>query len=247
MSMPEALDIDAMKGGGSGKAGKEPPLPVGAIKVVSAADDGPGSLREALQTSVPAGGTLTLAIDKRIKKIDILSTLQYDGSAPLEIVGLGDMPKIVADGDFDVFATTGCTDLSIKNVAFKGPGNFSIENQGDGKGIFFDVPDNATGDVSFALEDVKVSGTAWHGVLVSDCTEAECGNGNGGEGDGSSASVLLTLKRVTVENAGKGKFDGDGVRVNERGAGSITATIEDSKFNNNGADGVEFDEAGQGK
>ena len=188
-----------------------------------------------------------MAIDKRIKKIDILSTLQYDGSAPLEIVGLGDMPKIVADGDFDVFATTGCTDLSIKNVAFKGPGNFSIENQGIGKGIFFDVPDDASGVVSFALEDVKVSGTAWHGVLVSDCTEAECGNGNGGTGDGSPASVSLTLQRVTVENAGKGKFDGDGVRVNERGAGSITATIDDSKFNNNGADGVEFDEAGQGK
>ena len=248
MSMPEALDVDAMKGSGSGKAGKEPPLPVGAVKVVSAADDGPGSHRAALQTSVvTAGGTLTLAIDKRIKKIDVLRTLQYDGIAPLEIVGVGDMPKIVADGDFDVFATTRCTDLSIKNVAFEGLGDFSIENRGDGKGIFFDVPDDATGDVSFSLEDVKVSGTAWHGVLVSDCTVAECGNGNTGTGEGSDASVVLNLKRVTVENTGKGKFDGDGVRVNERGDGSINATIEDSKFNNNGADGVELDEADEGE
>ena len=184
MSMPEALDVDAMKVSGS-KVGKEPPLPVGAVKVVSADDDGPGSLRAALQTSVLAGGTLTLAIDKRIKKIDVLRTLQYDGSAPLEIVGVGDMPKIVADGDFDVFATTGCTNQSIKNVAFEGLGNFSIENQGigNGTGIFFDIPDNALGDVSLALEDVMVSGTAWHGVLVSDCTVAECGNGNAGTGN----------------------------------------------------------------
>ena len=217
------------------------------VKVRSDANDGPvGSLREALQTSV-AGGTLKVVIEEDIDEIIIPSTLQYDGSARLEIVGEGDMPKIVADGDFDLLATTGCTDLSIKNIAFEGLGNFSIENQGIGKGIFFDVPNDASGVVSVALEDVKVSGTAWHGVLVSDCTETDCGNGNGGTGDGSPASVSLTLQRVTVENAGKGKFDGDGVRVNERGDGDIAATIEDSKFNNNGADGVEFDEADEGK
>lgn len=217
------------------------------VNVVSDEDDGPGTLREALQTSVAeAGGTLNVVIDSGIDEINISSTLEYNGTAPLEIVG-ADMPKIAAAGDFDLLATTECTNLSIKNVAFEGPGNFSIENQGIGKGIFFDVPNNASGDVSFALEDVMVSNTAWHGVLVNDCTEADCGNGNTGTGDGSSASVSLTLKRVTVENAGKGKFDGDGVRVNERGAGSITATIEDSKFNNNGADGVELDEAGEGK
>ena len=68
MSMPAAVDADAMKGGTSGKSGKEPP--VGAVEVVSDADDGPGSLREALRTGA-TGGTLTLLIDKRIKKIDI--------------------------------------------------------------------------------------------------------------------------------------------------------------------------------
>jgi len=234
-----SMDFDSMsmslamgRGGGSSKSGKVPPPP-GAILVTSGADSGPGTLRQALEDLASGSGDI-IFISSRVKRITIESTLQYIGTNLLAIQA-EDMPKIIGDDDFDLLTTNATLAVGISNVEFEGLGHYSINDQGIGKGIFVDVPNDATGTAAVILTNVKVSGVASYGVLVNDCTEVNCGNGNQGTGGGSDASVELNLFRVTVENSGKGRFDGDGVRVNERGMGDLRATIIDSKFNYNGA------------
>jgi hypothetical protein len=135
--------------------------------------------------------------------------------------GFGQM--IIADGDFTLLSITNGADLSISNLSFKGIGGFSgTAKKGDGKGIFVDVPQGRTGTVHLDLKDVSVSGVAYHGAHVSDCTlEGDvCGASGGGEGIGSSASVEANLKRVSVSNVGYGKLlrkfgSGKGDRVED--------------------------------
>jgi hypothetical protein len=95
--------------------------------------------------------------------------------------------------------------------------------------------------------NVTVTGTAGHGIHVSDCTLAdECGGGSGGAGEGSPASISLTLTGVTVIDTAYGRFDADGVRVDERGEGSIDFVATSSVFSGIGADGIELDEGQDG-
>jgi len=233
------MDFDSMsmslamgRGGGSSKSGKVPPPP-GAILVSSSADFGPGTLRQALEDLASGLGEL-IFISSKVKEITIESTLEYIGTYPLTIQA-EDMPRIIGSDDFDLLTTNATLEVVIGKVEFEGLGHYSITNQGIGKGIFVDVPNDATGTAAVILTNVKVSGVASYGVLVNDCTEVNCGNGNQGTGGGSDASVEVVLNGVTVENSGKGRFDGDGVRVNERGMGDLRATITASKFNYNGA------------
>ncbi|ODA68955.1 hypothetical protein A7A08_00789 [Methyloligella halotolerans] len=105
------------------------------------------------------------------------------------------------------------------------------------------VPKDRTGTVHLDLQKVAVSDVAGHGVHVSDCSLADaCGNGGGGAGSGSPASVSVRLTDVEIANAGQGRFDGDGLRVDERSEGDIVFHAQHSKFTHMGADGVELDE-----
>lgn len=139
-------------------------------------------------------------------------------------------------------------DLAVTNLAFRGPGGFSVENRGDldgpaGKGIAIAVPTDRTGDVTLALTNVGVSDVAGHGVHLSDCSLADdCGGGSGSGGDGSAAGLDITLINVVIENVGHGHFDADGFRADERGPGSIMFRATGSDFRRVGADGVELDE-----
>jgi hypothetical protein len=215
--------------------------------VSSTADDGPGSFRAALAEVAAKGGQIVLAVDG---DIEITSSLAYAGQSPLTVIGNGQ--SIRAVDDFTLFAATEGASLTISNLTFEGPGGFDIENRGDldgnaGKGIFVDVRDDQQGIVSLKLTNVTVSGVANHGIHMSDCNLADdCGGGGGGAGEGSGAGIDLQLTNVTVDQAGTGKFDADGLRVDERGAGSITAWITNSTFVGVGADGIELDEGQEG-
>ncbi|WP_445365447.1 hypothetical protein ACJJJB_21135 [Microbulbifer sp. ANSA001] len=68
----------------------------------------------------------------------------------------------------------------------------------------------------------------------------------GGGGDGSPASISAHLANVKIESVGYGTFDGDGIRIDERGEGSIYTTVIDSFFSRIGADGIELDEGDKG-
>jgi hypothetical protein len=56
----------------------------------------------------------------------------------------------------------------------------------------------------------------------------------------------VQLEDVKIEDVGNGTFDGDGIRIDERGAGGIRFMSFDSKFSEVGADGVELDEGQAG-
>lgn len=216
--------------------------------VTSAADAGPGSFRAALAAVAETGGQIVIATQDDIA---IDSALEYAGTAPLYVFGAGQ--TISAAGNHTLFAATQGAALTISDLTFEGPGGFDIENRGDldgqtaGKGIFVDVRDDQRGLVSLVLTDVTVRGVANHGIHVSDCNLADaCGGGGGGAGEGSDAGIILQLVNVTVDDAGTGKFDADGLRVDERGPGDINASIIGSTFIGVGADGIELDEGQAG-
>lgn len=219
------------------------------LLVTSAADNGPGTLRAALETASRSGQPATIVIGTATD-IQLANFLNYWGTEPLEIIGAGQ--TITATRDFTVLNISQGADVTITNLTFAGPGGFDIENRsalgtGAGKGIFVDVRDDQTGTVEVELINVTVTGTAGHGIHVSDCTLAdECGGGSGGAGEGSPASILLTLTNVTVEDTAYGRFDADGVRVDERGEGGIEFVATSSLFAGVGADGIELDEGQAG-
>ncbi len=209
-------------------------------KVTNGADGGPGSLRDALKS-----GATSVVIHPSVSTIMVDGTLYYNGAEPLKIVGSG--ATVEGYGDYTLLEITQGANLTISNLNFDGGGGFDVENQGGGKGIFVDVPEERVGTVRLKLTNVTVSGVGYHGVHVSDCTlEDACGSGGGGGGDGSPASVHAILKNVTIENVGYGAFDADGVRVDDRGDGDIIFQAIGSSFLGVGADGVELDEGDDG-
>ena len=217
--------------------------------VTSNADSGEGSLRAALQSAAADGETSTIFV---VAEGDIVieSTLTYDGEAPVVIYGRDH--TVSTDANTTLFAATAGADVAIYDMAFEGPGGFSIENRGDsdgdaGKGIFVDVRENQTGIVTLQLGNVTVSGVANHGVHVSDCDLADdCGSGGGGAGGGSPASINVVFEGVTISDVGNGKFDADGLRVDERDEGGIRLVSRNSTYTLVGADGVELDEGQAG-
>lgn len=222
----------------------------GPILVTSAADAGEGTLRAALEAASAAQAPSQIVIVTE-GDIEVASTLDYAGRAPLVIIGNGQTVRTGANAT--LLAVTEGADLMVSDLNFAGPGGFDIENRGDmdgataGKGIFVDVRDDQTGTVMLDLVNVTVSGVANHGVHVSDCSLAdECGGGSGGAGEGSPASIAVRLTNVTIDDAGNGKFDADGLRVDERAEGGISAVLTGSTFVNVGADGVELDEGQNG-
>lgn len=217
----------------------------GPILVTSAEDSGEGTLRAALEAASKSDG-LTQVLIATDGDIEIKSTLDYAGTAPLAILGKGQTVKTSVDTN--LLTISQGADLTVTELNLAGPGKFSIENQGGtGKGIFVDVRDDQTGTVTFILDDVEISGFADYGVLISDCDVVDnCGAGRGGKGNGSPASILVRLNDVKIDDVGNGHFDADGLRVDERGPGDIFFYAKDSEFTNAGADGIELDEGQEG-
>ena len=211
---------------------------------------GSGSLRAALAEAAETtdASRVVIAVEGDIV---VSESLVYDGDAPIEIVGNGN--RVRAAVNTDILVSASGADLAVSNLTLEGPGQYSILNRGDlngdsaGKGIFVDVGEAQTGTVSLVLDNVSVKGVANHGIHVSDCTLADdCGAGAGGGGQGSPASISVRLNNVTVDGVGNGKFDADGLRVDERGAGDIHLYAMDSNFARVGADGLELDEGQAG-
>lgn len=212
--------------------------------VTNGKDSGEGSLRAAL-ASVAKDEKPSQILVVTEEDIEIDSTLVYAGRAPLSIHGNGQTVRTNTDTTL-LIASEGA-DLTISDLDFEGLGTFSAKSRGTGKGIFVDVRPNQTGVVALVLHDVTVSGVAYHGIHISDCDLADaCGAGRGGKGEGSDASISVRLTGVEVVDVGNGRFDADGVRVDERSKGEIFFYAKDSSFTDMGADGVELDEGQEG-
>ena len=210
-------------------------------------DSGPGSLRYALEES----RANQIFILPRVDTINIAESLDYNGRSPLTILGTGQ--TIRTDKNLTLLSINQGADLYLANLSFEGRRNFySINNRGDlngqaGKGIFVDVREDQAGTLFVGLRNVSVTGVPNHGIHISDCSLADdCGAGAGGGGNGSDASIVLNVRGVSVQDVGNGKFDADGLRVDDRGEGNIIFRARYSSFNDVGADGVELDEGDAG-
>ncbi|MEH6519456.1 MAG: hypothetical protein V7742_22495 [Halioglobus sp.] len=217
-------------------------VPMGAIAAPATVVYDAYSLRAALDS-----GATKIVIKAGATDIEVSQTLEYVGTAPLSINGNGRVIYGDILGDGPILQLTNGADLSISNLSFEGPGGYSIEAQGGGKGIYVQVPIEREGVVNVKLSNVSVSHTGNHGVHVSDCSLGDdCGGGAGGGGEGSPASIRVQLNGVTIDGAGFGQQDADGLRVDDRGEGDIILSATDSTFINVGGDGIELDEGNEG-
>jgi len=239
-----ALTLAAVLAGATAAQAQTPLL------VTRIADDGEGSLRAAMNaaTQNDRASQIVMTVSDDIV---IDRSLVYTGEAPLEIIGNGQ--RVRSDANTDLLVSANGGDLAIRDLTFEGPGRFNVLKRGDvdgqtpGKGIFVDLREDQTGVVELSLTNVSVKGVANHGIHVSDCTLADdCGGGAGGAGAGSPASLRIQLDNVSVDGVGNGTFDADGLRADERGAGDIHVSANDSAFARVGADGLELDEGQAG-
>ena len=244
MRNPNALMIAVALAGAAAAQAQTP------VMVTTTGNAGEGSLRAAVNAASQSGNASQIVIAVS-GDIVIDQSLIYTGEAPLEIIGNGQ--RVRSDANTDLLVSANGGDLAISDLAFEGPGGFSVLNRGDvngqtaGKGIFLDVREDQTGTVELALKNVSVKGVANHGIHVSDCTLADdCGGGAGGAGAGSPASLHIQFDNVSVDGVGNGKFDADGLRADERGVGDIYLSANGSEFARVGADGLELDEGQAG-
>ncbi|NVJ66972.1 MAG: hypothetical protein HWE16_10820 [Gammaproteobacteria bacterium] len=214
--------------------------------VTNGNDSGAGSLRAAL-----ASGSQTVHISSKVQLIKLEKTLTYNNPHKLHIFGAGQTIDATAiDPNTDILSISGAGDLLVTDLnligSFDGV-NDDPTNPMGGKGIEVNISPAATDMVTAEFRNVFLTGVGHHGIHISDCSFGDdCGSGSGGAGDGSAASVAVKLTNVHVDKVGFGRADADGVRVDERGEGSIYFTAKDSIFTNVGADGVELDEGNNG-
>lgn len=218
----------------------------GSATVTNGNNDGAGSLREALEA-----GNSIIRIDRSVSTIFITDPLTFDRRSGLRLIGSGqtiDGSALAADKN--ILSITQGSNLTVAQITFVGSSeqvNPDPSTPTGGKGIFLKVPDDREGLVSMRLRDVTVTRVGNHGVHVSDCSLGDnCGGGSGGAGGGSPASIFVTLNNVLIDGVGFGRADADGLRVDDRGAGSIFFSARDSEFINVGADGIELDEGDKG-
>lgn len=209
---------------------------------------GEGSLQAALDAAAGTAEPSVILVTAREGRIQTADGLIYRAPHALTIFGNG--VTIASVENVTLFSAIGTRFVALSDMAFEGPGGYSILSRGGdpaGKGIFLDVDETATGNVGLRLDQVAVSGVAGHGIHISDCTLADaCGGGEGGEGEGSAASIVVELNTVAISRVGQGSFDADGLRVDERGPGDITLTAMNVTVEGVGADGIELDEGQAG-
>lgn len=231
------------------------------LLVTSFEATGPGTMQAALDAAGASDARSVIMVTEEGGTITTETGLLYEGTSAVVIIGNG--VTITSPNDVTLLTANGPQTLAIIATQFTGPGGFSLtdgrgvqqpggDTEADaaqdtaqdtpaGKGILFTVPPQADDIVTLVLTNVAVSGVAGHGVHMSDCTDAAaCTDA------GSNASLILELNRVAIFDVGHGAHDADGLRVDERGIGSIDLTGITLEFAGVGADGVELDEGGEG-
>jgi hypothetical protein len=96
--------------------------------VTSAADNGPGTLRAALEAASNSGEAATIVV-ATAADIELASFLNYWGTEPVEIIGSGQ--TISTREDVTLLTISQGADVTIMNLTFEGPGGWDIENRSD--------------------------------------------------------------------------------------------------------------------
>lgn len=202
------------------------------------------SLRSAFEAASFDSSIDTLVFERNTR-IELTEPVVYSGSQALSIFGNGAVIDGSLAGEFvlddDLTAITEDGSLVFNTSAALTIRHLSVINSAT-RGIVVNIPSDATGaDVAVTLDRVKVRNSALFGLHIDDNAD-EFDDGLSGSSVGVHLQVLYS---VFTEN-GTGAIDFDGIRVDERGEGDITAFFYDTRINANGGDGMELDEAGDG-
>ncbi len=200
------------------------PAMASTVFVTSNADSGPGTFRAAIDQANADPTVDEIKFLSDLGTVLLNSSVTFTGAQALDIDGKGTEIAASTVGAFDLFVSSGGGDLRLRRLGFADGAN----------GIFVSVPATAEGEVSIALREVEVEDNALFGVLIDDLTNA------------SAASISLRVSDSEITGNGLNVADADGLRVDEGGDGDITARVDHSEFEGNGADGLELDEAGAG-
>lgn len=212
-------------------AGSSAPLPV--------ADE--AALRKALRQAADAEEAVTILLAPGTR-ITPTAPLVYRGRAPLVIDGRGaeiDGRRLPSAGG----AATGGDLRAVLLFRTAAPvtlRNLTVRHSPAG-GIALVVPAGARGLIGMTLEHVTIAHTAGHGLHLDDNWAREDDGDNG-----SVAGIRLVMRGCRIRKAGIGGPDFDGLRIDERGAGAVTALLEDVAVVEAGGDGIEIDEGGPG-
>jgi subtilisin family serine protease len=227
--------------------------------VTNTADDGSGSLRDAVDTAI-AGDTITFSPGLTNQTIALASslTLANDGSSPLIIDGAGAEGLAISGagaGDSTIVVGSGAN-VALKNLTIENgqaSGGGGIVNPDDGTlehislsnntasfgGGVFNFGSLTVTDTTFSHNTAEVGGGLANGgsLTVTDTTFSDNSAVIGGGIVNISPTGMMTLTRSTLSNnsaPGAGNNGGGGL-VNGQGG---RATISTSTISNNSTDGL---------
>jgi hypothetical protein len=205
--------------------------------VVTAADAGAGSFRQAILDANADPSITRIQIAPGVGTIALASTVTYSGTQPLAIHGGGAvLDGANLPGGASALEADGGGNLSIREL--------TVANA-PGTGLTVKVPATATGTLVVELDRFTARDNGLHGTLINDQTfyfddpDSELP-------DGSDAGVVVRVTAGRFERNGFGLIDQDGLRINEGGLGRLDVQIHGTTFADNGADGLELDERGPG-
>jgi hypothetical protein len=222
----------AVVGAGSASASGARP---GTARVTNANDVGAGSFRAAIATANADPSVGRIEFREGLKPIALAQPIVYTGGQALDILGNG----AVVDG-------AGLDPAVPDAILANGGGNLSVARltvqSAPQQGLTYEVPAEATGIKKVVLIGVQILGNDGHGVLINDQVDPiDTSNPNGSE-----ASLDVTVLGSRFVDNGFGALDRDGLRVNDGGNGDLNVAISLSRFDHNGADGIELDERAAG-
>jgi hypothetical protein len=201
--------------------------------VSNRADAGPGSFRAAVEAANDDAAITSIRFRRDLGTIELESTVTYTGTQALSIDGRGTAVASARPHAFDLFIAEGGGDLTLRNLTFQDGDN----------GIVVAVPGPAEGLISVSLFDVTVADNQRFGLTIDE-------DDPGVEAFAASINLVIVASHFArnglLDTDDEDEGDVDAVRVNERGEGDITATVLNSEFIDNGADGFELDEEGPG-
>jgi hypothetical protein len=217
----------------------DPTLSVGAGRIAIVThdyDSGKGSFRDAIAMANADPRIVRIEVKPQARTIVLASSLVYTGSQALTIIGKQATLDASAAGGPALIATGG-GDLHLANL--------TVANSPK-EGIDIEVPAAATGTITVSLDDVTAIDNDGHGVLINDQVDPSTTDGVQPNGAGSAASLRVVITNSRFLRNGFSVSDRDGLRVNEGGLGSLQVTALNVRAEDNAADGIEFDERGEG-
>ena len=207
------------------------------------------SLRKAIMAANTDENISQIDFQKEAK-IQLTSPIIYTGQQALLIEGnnaeINGEKAGKSEGFYDDVEKITTVRTQDGSLMFNTAANISINNlsvvKSHTRGIVITIPVEAKGDDAIlSLNNVSVLDSRLYGLHIDD-NSSELDDGD----IGADIGVHLQISHSQFINNGTGAIDFDGIRVDERGNGDITADIVDTQISHNGGDGIELDEGGSG-